>query len=649
MSIDVRSLIKKRSLVKAHITRIFNYIKQSESLEKYVLEVRKQKLGEHYSFFVKIQSHIDEQNDNVDEDLAQIEIENLYYDCAYFINKYFYEAESIARVPNPMISTSPSITTANTIFPKIHIRPFKGDFAEWHNFFDTFESLVHENDSIPITHKFHFLKSYLTGNAKRYNRPRKIVQCHIRTLFELPDTVKNSLTSLRAFVERAEMHINALKALKQTVEWHEMLIYIITSKLDKIMRTKWERSIDEDKSPTYEEIIVFLHKFSRDAEPGNLFSADHLEVKNKGTLADRSGHSKPRNQSHNLVTTQSIPQCVVCYQGHYIQQCPTFLSKSPKDRFKCARTNKLCVNCLRNTHTTEACSAINCRQCNRRHHTVLHFHTVNDSDQIQGNYQSITATSGTSPSPIVLTSRSNAEILLSTARVKILNNNNREHDCRILLDFGSRSNFITDRLAKKLNLPQQHLNLRAASGLGQKTSSIKYQVSATLKSITGDFTCQANFLAISRITGNLPSRQFDPRGVAIPGHIKLADPEFYKPAEIDLLLGEYLFYKLTRVGRIRLPNDTAILQTTKFGCVISGDVGEYRYKDYQKTHCHVSNLNNDIAKFWEIEEGSIKHRWSNTEQASEKHFLETVPRTSSGRYVVKLPFNNMKSNLGESY
>ncbi|XP_076766420.1 uncharacterized protein LOC143433153 [Xylocopa sonorina] len=671
MSVDVRSLIKKRSLVKAQITRIFNYIKQSESLEKYVLEIRKQKLEEHYNSFVEIQSQIDEQNDSIDQDLAQIEIENLYYDCADFISKHLYEAESIARVPNPLISASPTITTANTILPKIHIRPFNGDFAEWHNFFDTFKSLVHENDSIPITHKFHLLKSYLTGNAasitnslnateenyfvawnliqKRYNQPRKIVQCHIRALFELPDITRNSLTSLRAFVERAEMHINALKALKQPVEWHEMLIYIITSKLNKTTRTEWEQSVDEDKSPTYEELLAFLHKFSRDAEPGKLFSADHLKVRNKGALADRSGHSKSRNQSHNLVTTQSIPRCVVCYQGHYIQQCPTFLSKSPRDRLKCARTNKLCVNCLRNNHTTAVCSAINCRQCNRRHHTLLHFHTVDDSDQIQGNHQSTTANFGTSPSPIVLTSRSNAEILLSTARVKILDNYNREHDCRILLDSGSQSNFITDRLAKKLNLPQQHLNLRAASGLGQQTSSIEYQVSATLKSTTGDFTCQANFLAIPRITGNLPSRQFNPKGVPIPGHIKLADAEFYKPAEIDLLLGEYLFYKLTGVGRIRLPNDTAILQKTKFGWVISGDVGDYRYKDYQKTHCHVSNLNNDIAKFWEIEEGPIKHRWSNTEQACEKHFLETVQRTSSGRYVVKLPFNNEKSNLRESY
>ena len=63
-----------------------------------------------------------------------------------------------------------------------------------------------------------------------------------------------------------------LRALKQPVDWHEMLIYIITAKLDKETRIEWERSVVEGTMPTVADLLEFLNKYARDVMPLSLVS-----------------------------------------------------------------------------------------------------------------------------------------------------------------------------------------------------------------------------------------------------------------------------------------------------------------------------------------------------------------------------------------
>lgn len=62
----------------------------------------------------------------------------------------------------------------------------------------------------------------------------------------------------------------------------------------------------------------------------------------------------------------------------------------------------------------------------------------------------------------------------------------------------------------------------------------------------------------------------------------------------------------------------------------------------------VDSLDAQVAKFWELEEvPSVKHI-SDAERACEEHFSRTYFRDQNGRYVVRLPFNDKKHNLGDS-
>jgi hypothetical protein len=56
----------------------------------------------------------------------------------------------------------------------------------------------------------------------------------------------------------------------------------------------------------------------------------------------------------------------------------------------------------------------------------------------------------------------------------------------------------------------------------------------------------------------------------IPGDIQLADPAFYKPGPIDLLLGSELFFEILRSEKRTRPGDYPTLQNTELGWIISG-------------------------------------------------------------------------------
>ncbi|XP_076397869.1 uncharacterized protein LOC143266118 [Megachile rotundata] len=665
MAVELKSLLKQRANVKAQITRLNNSAKKVENLDIPYLELRKQKLEDHYNSFCKIQNQIEEIADSDEQSLVHEEFENLYYECADFINSALHRLNT--REPSKVSvnsDSSGSLTPSTSgIIPKIHIQPFDGNYAEWQGFYDTFRSLVHDNKSIPTIHKFHLLKSYLTGSAasvtnsltaseenytvawdlvqKRFNKPRKIIQSHIRAIFDLPEMSKESPSSLRAIAEGAEMHVNALKCLKATTDCNDFLIYIITAKLDKQTRTSWERTLDDDDRPTFNDLLSFLNRYSRDDELIKL-PVHTGEVLHKKPI---DGRNKFKSRANAFVTTHNANSCPLCKKGHYINQCPILLKQTPRERFNSVKSINLCINCLRDNHSTVKCHASTCQKCNGKHHTLLHFGDDTPVEQIPNS-----KSNPNNPSPsVALTVYGSSEILLSTARITILGKNNQEHDCRVLLDPGSQSNFMTEKLANSLQLPKLKTNIPVV-GVGRQINRSNYSICAQIKSKVTDFSCEANFLTLPVITHRLPSRPVNANSLEIPNEIELADPDFNKPAEIDALLGEYLFYRLLHAEQIRLANQTAILQKTELGWVLSGGVKlNNNSQPFTKCFLAANQLEGQIAKFWELEEHNQKKPVSSEESACETLFSQTTNRDSTGRYIVRLPFNEKRQQLGESH
>ncbi|XP_076388980.1 uncharacterized protein LOC143264668 [Megachile rotundata] len=89
-----------------------------------------------------------------------------------------------------------------------------------------------------------------------------------------------------------------------------------------------------------------------------------------------------------------------------------------------------------------------------------------------------------------------------------------------------------------------------------------------------------------------------------------------------------------------------VLQKTQFGWVIGGSVMTKATRSKHQTHLITPNF--DLQRFWELEEGPRTRHFSAEEQDCEQHFVNHVTRDITGRYIVALPFNEKKQQIGES-
>lgn len=107
--------------------------------------------------------------------------------------------------------------------------------------------------------------------------------------------------------------------------------------------------------------------------------------------------------------------------------------------------------------------------------------------------------------------------------------------------------------------------------LNDMSTSSKFNVDLTLKSILNNYKKSLSFLTISKITDQVPSELIPRENFNIPKNIKLAGPEFNKPYKIDLLLGTGPTLSALCFGQIKIDeNHDLFLQKTQFGWVIGG-------------------------------------------------------------------------------
>ncbi|XP_072384472.1 uncharacterized protein [Diabrotica undecimpunctata] len=169
--------------------------------------------------------------------------------------------------------------------------------------------------------------------------------------------------------------------------------------------------------------------------------------------------------------------------------------------------------------------------------------------------------------------RLKTDILLSTALVYMQDKYGILHECRVLLDSGSQSNFISRSFFEKLQLRADKVHI-PVKGLGQGITNISQALNGTLLSKFSNYQTNAFLLVIDKISDNLPTSDLNLDFINIPKNIVLADETFGVSKQIDVLLGASVFWQLLCVGQIKLGKDQPILQKTKLGWVISGPVSQ---------------------------------------------------------------------------
>lgn len=527
--------------------------------------------------------------------------------------------------------------------------------------------MIHSNTSLSEIEKFHYLRSSLKDKAaeviksietttanyheawaavkERFDNKRWIVQKHIRAMFEAPSVSKENHTALRELLDTILKHVRALKALRLPTEaWDALLIHIIVSKLDAATTKAWETSLDVEL-PDLKTLTDFLSKRCQSLE------AVVSKANNLQTNGAQKQVSKYKSPSVAGVATTNLA-CVVCKEGHYLYLCEKFAKLSVDERLKLVKKFHICTNCLRSfSHQSKDCHSGPCRKCNKKHNTMLHLMTTDNSSQASNTD---TVQSNNSPLPVstqCVASHLASSVLLSTAVIYIYDSSNQAHTCRALLDSGSQLNFITQEMSDKLHLEGRSLDLSISSVM-QGTARANRAVTVCLKSRFNNFREKLECIIAPIIIQRLPQQAMPIQDADIPKNIKLADPKFNTPSNIDMLIGAELFWRLMCAGQIQQSPNKPIFQKTHFGWIVAGPMTNVNIKSSQASSFQITlsdDLHFMLNRFWEVEHSIEEPQLSEEEKACEKSFLENVQRNEEGRVVVTLPIKPDKlANLGES-
>ncbi|XP_063915614.1 uncharacterized protein LOC135131698 [Zophobas morio] len=632
----VKSLKSKRAGVKQRLTRFQTFITNPRNVDQKLEISRRLKdvepcMREYEDYHFQIA----ELDPSQVRDTDLIAFENDYY-------KIITDAEKLLEKTDEAVSL-PDGENCNVKLPDINLPSFSGSFVDWVGFRDSFKSLIHNNKLLNEIQKFHYLKSSLKDEAlqtidhltpsiasyktawslleDRFDNNRLIVQHHVRAIFSLAHVTKDS-KSLRQMIQTTTTHLKVLESLQRPVkQWDDLLIHIISSKLDHNTLIAWESSLGHE-IPTYEQLEKFVVQRCQTLESLESVS---ISTNNKfNTNVNQS--AKPIQKGYMTrpathVSTSSI-QCSICNQNHQLFRCKNFLEMTVAQRINEIKKHKLCQNCFKANHKADTCTHSQCRKCNRKHNTLLHIENTPE------NVEGLTPISSHCVSLISQT------VILSTALIKVFDKNGKEHQLRALLDSASTSHFISENAARKLGLQTNNITLPVV-GIGNNSTNIRKSTSLKIHSNYNRFSDTLSCLIISRITSDLPAITFDKTALSVPKNIKLADPQFNVSSEIDILIGASLFWKLLCIGQIQNSDKGPVFQKTYLGWVISGNIPVI-----QPSVCNFS-----VAAFDEFDNRENKCLLQEHVEC-ERLFKQSVTRNSSGLFVVKLPFKSDPPSVG---
>ncbi|KAJ8977410.1 hypothetical protein NQ317_003191, partial [Molorchus minor] len=285
---------------------------------------------------------------------------------------------------------------SNIKLPKINLPVFDGSFKMWHSFFDLYNTLVHKNQSLTKIEKFQYLLTSLSNEplsliksfplsennyesayetlVKRYQNKRKLAFLYWEEIVNAK-LMSESCISLRKLLDIFNENLAILDNLNLPIkEWNFVLFHLLLTKLNKNTRQRFELENTSVDIPSFETLKHFVEAQC------HAFDFVDSQVDKNVSSTKRSPLSKTsslRNFGPKsfVVNTENSPnKCILCNNSHALYKCPSFIEKSPSDRYTFVRGNNTCLNCLSSDHFVINCRCNQrCRTCGYKHHTLLHY------------------------------------------------------------------------------------------------------------------------------------------------------------------------------------------------------------------------------------------------------------------------------------
>ncbi|XP_041451284.1 uncharacterized protein LOC121404932 [Drosophila obscura] len=693
----VHRIIQQRGACKSQLTRASTeaqeFVQSCTSVQ--TLEHKLDRLAATFNRFMELSEDLVQYNEEdgfVDPNLDIAEYEGKFYSAHAVLTGAISERSSHDNghdSSNLLISSTverlfegqtqllekirESARPAELQFEKIRLPTFSGRYEDWCQFSDLFLGSVDKKSSLSNCQKFHYLKSYLDGEAlslikhipitddnyqdawerlkNRYNKKSLIARSFIQNFLSLPTAKSSNIIELRNIVDTADESIRGLHALKCDSRdvW---LIHILLSKLDPECKEAWATSSESCKeNVTINDLFAFL--FAR---------FDALESCQELTVVHDS--PKRRAVSHHVdVPTTSARGCVYCHGPHSLYVCTQFKAMNVVDRRTFAMEGKLCFNCLSRSHQVKDCNSTNtCRLCKSRHHTLVHPEEIRTTPSVAVNTSADpnlrSPMHAAEVDPAVVSHHTlergvlaTSQAILPTILATIVDSWGDETTCRILMDTGSTITMVSESFIQRIGLSRTHARIPVV-GLGASPAGVtRGRATFTLLSRTSTTSVVVTGLIMSTLTSSIPAQRIE-SNTPMWGKIfelPLADPTFGTPGEIDLILGADQLWNIYTGERKEFGFAYPIALHTKFGWVITGSyhIGIDDYTHALAHHAH-EGLDTLVRSFMDMDQVQPSSATIDASDPAEQHFVQTHSRRDDGVYVVQYPFKDSAPPMGST-
>lgn len=146
--------------------------------------------------------------------------------------------------------------------------------------------------------------------------------------------------------------------------------------------------------------------------------------------------------------------------------------------------------------------------------------------------------------------------------MNVVSNKGEKLEARVLLDNGSTSNFITEAFFSRLGLPRRSTS-STITGINNQISTSTQSCNLILESGNNLFKVNINCFILPEITKIMPTSLLNIKNISIPSDIQLADPTFYIPSAIDILVGAEIFWSILGNASINLGKNKPKISETK--------------------------------------------------------------------------------------
>lgn len=610
--------------------------------------------------------------------------------------------EDIESTTNHLTPNEP-ITRSNFKLAPMRISNFSGNLSEWIEFKATCQAVL--TDSMPDIQRLQHLKDALLGEARslvshilpgegaydsamallkdRYENTRAIINGHLQKFYSLPYNELSTAGIFRDMLNTVNGLIAALGCCGiDTSSWDSILIFHLTQRFDKTTLETWENKLSDSRNvPKLKTLLTFLESRITVAETTDTFftankQTDKLPKYNKSLPNQHTNQrslfdSKKTTDKHkSFFTLKPTYRCVLCNKNHLASRCTEILNMSIKDRHSVITKNKLCINCFYPHDASECPFESACKKCSDSHHTLLH----SDGNQV---YLNITETATSTEKETDEKEEDNSDTmsiasaqhfyhindetdydtLLATAVVPT-RHTNRSALLKSLIDQGSTANLITIRACHLLKLKFiRHKTPMFGVGdapVGNVIGRTAFEIGSIHNK---EYNLSVKAIVVQSIGDIKGFSKDNKQNWSHLRDLKLADPEYYKPSKIDMLLGGSVHADIILNGVIKGEKNQPIAQCTQLGWIISGNIDIANKNFLICRHITVEEITSDednvselLKAFWVLEEPNYKHIPTNEEKLAEEIFQKSINRANDGKFIVDLPFKvNPYECLGDSY